>query len=463
MPGKKKTRVPKDRDEAIDLARYGHISKDDAEAAAASNGWRPFEYRPPLPQFDPSLESRWSLIMAIAWIAWRDLDLVRENWAAFRAESTMWIFEEWTGPSDDGTKPVKHAGWFLKELSPRTVSHLSLMDALWEKGHGEPPATRAMPVALAKEQLWRALSDGRLAGEAFNAQGAPGVIPAGEWSFLSLYEERGKDVLKLRPLDPKPAYTDIRFKREDLVSLWQPIRYHAAPPATYSIDASMIEPITRQGSTGLVPLCCAIHWIMSASGTRTVTINDTASWDTASQTLLSLIAADEIEFFGLPRGEGLTERIPGHKVSLVRVLSPLGGPQGDIFLHAASHIQCNAYIDHAHWQHDFNDKLYESGKVGPTWTHLRVQKSGVLQHWPRRDTLASEVSACRQWLDALVKSSLQSRPKSKDELWDEANGKFKSLSRRQFDVTWSNVLAQNPGNNWAKHGPTKKSSVHRGK
>ena len=105
---------PSRRDELITLARYGKITPQDAEAEAAANGFEPFERQPELPAFDPMLESRWPIVMAIAWIAWRDIRLVRENCPEFRSQSTLWLLQEWNEPVNNGTAFERRAGWFLE-------------------------------------------------------------------------------------------------------------------------------------------------------------------------------------------------------------------------------------------------------------------------------------------------------------------------------------------------------------
>jgi hypothetical protein len=57
---------PSRREEIISLARDGKITPDDAEAEAVAKGWKPFEREPDRPTFDPLLESRWSIVMALA-------------------------------------------------------------------------------------------------------------------------------------------------------------------------------------------------------------------------------------------------------------------------------------------------------------------------------------------------------------------------------------------------------------
>jgi hypothetical protein len=180
-------------DELISLVRRGKITPQQAEAEAAMRGWPPFERKPQLGAFDPMRESRWSIVMAIAWIAWRDLEQTRQQTAAFRSESTHWIFREWDQPIKSGTVFARRAGWFLETWSEPTTMRLALLEKILE-AKGKLPLTRLMSVADAEEELWRALSEGRLVAEARDANGGPVDIPEREWTYLKLFEERKRDV-----------------------------------------------------------------------------------------------------------------------------------------------------------------------------------------------------------------------------------------------------------------------------
>ena len=123
------------RDRLITQARYGEITPQQAEAEAAANGLDPFERTPHLPQFDPRLESRWSIVMALAWIAWRDFESVRAQVPEFRATCTYWIFREWNEPLNNGTEFALRKGWFLETWCRPTTFLLTLLQS---RGVQEP-------------------------------------------------------------------------------------------------------------------------------------------------------------------------------------------------------------------------------------------------------------------------------------------------------------------------------------
>jgi hypothetical protein len=65
----------------ISKVQHGELTPQQAEAEAAANSLPPFEKTPDLTDYDPLTESRWTLVMAVAWIAWRDIRRVQESGA----------------------------------------------------------------------------------------------------------------------------------------------------------------------------------------------------------------------------------------------------------------------------------------------------------------------------------------------------------------------------------------------
>jgi len=124
------------RDELISLARHGKVTPEEAEAEAQANGFEPFEHRPELPAFDPMHEPWWTIAMAVAWIARRNLKQVRENCAGFRKECTHWIFREWKQPVEGGTK---------------FVAQHRQDEIMTELANGAPPAAAQPPTLVVVE------------------------------------------------------------------------------------------------------------------------------------------------------------------------------------------------------------------------------------------------------------------------------------------------------------------------
>src|SRR5215470_6868172 len=200
------------RDRLISLVRYGKVTPQVAEAEAAARGWPPFELMPAFGTLDPLEETRWTIVMAVAWIAWRDIELTRSQSAEFRSECTHWIFREWNQPIKNGTVFTRRAGWFLETWSkPTTVRLAFLEDILNAKG--ELPSTRKMSVRAAEKELWRALSEGRLTAEGMDISGKPVDIPEREWPYLQLFEECERDALKYDALGRFEPFKRVHLRR----------------------------------------------------------------------------------------------------------------------------------------------------------------------------------------------------------------------------------------------------------
>jgi hypothetical protein len=463
MPKRPKNCETLGRTDILAQARYGTITPDGAEAAALARGWEPFERQPELPAFDPMQEPRWSIVMTVAWIAWRDVTLVRENCPGFRSNCTHWVFREWNESVKGGAEFVGRAGWFLESWSEATTVRLSVLETFWQ-AKNKLPATTQMQTIAAEEALWRALSEGHLIAEALNEDGKPIDIPQREWAYLKLFEEGKRDALKYDALDRSQPFREVKLKRSDILTLWP------MPPArTQAIDENKIEPMmiepiaSRSPEGGYVPLCSALHWIITNGGIKTVALDDKKAWQAGCKVLFSLIHTGEIELVGLPRTGGLAEKIPGHQTALVKVHGPLDRSIEMILLGAPSHISCAPYIDHDHWSKHFNDQLYIQNQASPAWTHLEVRKDQVLRHWPRPQSKTKPENDCFVWLLDLMRQSPDVRPKPKAALCEEARLKFAPLARRQFQRAWDKALGESTRKDWSRSGRTPKNSIHHGK
>lgn len=220
-----------------------------------------------------------------------------------------------------------------------------------------------------------------------------------------------------------------------------------------SIEPFMLEPLTKPGDDGYVPLCSALQWIASHRGLRSVRMDDQQAWDRAVSALLPLIATGAIELVGTPSSGALVERIPGYWLATIKVLPPVGAWIGDLLLNASSHIDTAPFIDQKTWFDQINDKLYETGKSGPTWTHLQVRKAAIIERWARPEPRAELETKCAAWLVEEMKLSLTRRPKPKNDYHAEAEQKFPGLKDRQFLRAWDSAIKMTGATAWSKTGP----------
>ena len=68
------------------------LSKDDTPPTSKDEA-HARRMRPPPGKYDPDSRSHWSITMTVAWIIWRDIDAVRNEWDDYRNECADWRFE----------------------------------------------------------------------------------------------------------------------------------------------------------------------------------------------------------------------------------------------------------------------------------------------------------------------------------------------------------------------------------
>jgi hypothetical protein len=193
--------------------------------------------RPALERFNPEKLSHWSITMVVAWIAWRDIDAVREEWDEYRSECADWLF---FGDSDSLENVGAAADLASNEIAPneskwllipRRPSNLVIMT----RESPEPPQLQA-----AIEQLWLAAGQQKLQATAVKCasrdtlSGVESQIEAYSWARLKPdFERSGRATLSS---SDGRSFRDVRFARADLQKLW---------PANQAV-ASLISDATDQ-------------------------------------------------------------------------------------------------------------------------------------------------------------------------------------------------------------------------
>ena len=226
---------------------------------------------------------------------------------------------------------------------------------------------------------------------------------------------------------------------------------------SHFIEPEMFEPVSRPGSEGLVPLCAALHWIMTKCGTIRVALDDPDGWNDACERLFPFIQSGEIALVGRPRGGALAEQIPGYALAAIKVLPPLPVPLSDVFRHSPSHIRTSTYGGRENRVQHFSDELYRTGQPGPAWTHLQIPKSEILERWPRPTPRAATQLACERWLQGKILKSPGIRTKSKEAFFEEAKGRYPKIGTRQFKRAWEAAVTEPHASAWTRHGPIPKS------
>jgi hypothetical protein len=360
-------RQPSSRDILIDRVRQGDLTPEDAEQEAERQGFGPLARKPPPTEFNPDKMHYWSLPMALAWIAWRSSQSVREHCAEYRENYWEWVPVSWNVQTNDANGTKRIDGYELRAMGLSTACRLPILEKPL-RARKELPSTAKLTVSQAVKQLFAKLAAGQIIASAKNAFGQVVDIPQREWPYLRLFEERERDVLKYDPLDKEPAFTEINLPRDRLKVIWQ-----ESP-----IEPYMIEPMMRQRREGYVSLCSALHWIMTEAGRKVGHLDDTQSWDAAVARLIPLISTGEVEIIGRDTG-GQPKTMDGVMFAGISVGQPL---RESFRLIAGDNpwISCTPYVDEECWGRDFNDHMYLK-RFGPaSWTHLQVRKADVLRH-----------------------------------------------------------------------------------
>jgi hypothetical protein len=219
--------------------RNGHrdgkeFNPDEAERIAAELGLEPLNPLPDPRQFDPHRLSHFSLFMAIAWIAWRDLDRVRAFDNDYRRQHKRWMFREapprrvisrepGRGRRIEEIQSNEPGGWWLEDMKDA-----SLYDLKFEALHrsAEP---HHLSISDALASLWVAASDGKISGEAIRVADNTVVdIPSREWRLLKPREDSDLRAgpyglvvdLSMEPSSLTSMYGAVAFPRATLLQLW---------------------------------------------------------------------------------------------------------------------------------------------------------------------------------------------------------------------------------------------------
>lgn len=147
-------------------------------------------------------KARWTLVMAVAWIACKDLGAVREVSPDFRKQDKHWY------PVYEGDY---HIGWRLLPLDPAHLLHVKINEV---RGRGEP-GTIDQGVA----QLWEALASRRLVAAGLSAtKQLPQPIEDFMWEHLRFAVPKGSEREALATDGPHGpvAFREVTVKRDDL-------------------------------------------------------------------------------------------------------------------------------------------------------------------------------------------------------------------------------------------------------
>ena len=342
------------------MVQRGEISPADAESEAKRLGLDTLASEPDPNDYDPMREPFWTLPMAVAWIAYRTQDAVRNWWEEYRKQFSIWIFRKWrVGP--DG--PV-YEGHFLEERPRATLVRLQMLDAKRDD-------TDLMSGAEAINELWLATQSGSLEATGIDQETGRRVpIPAEHWHDLTWFEENGRDVIGAEPKRSRNTarYDDVIVPAKAVRERW---------PVGSTSQFALPELMKPEGA-GYMPLYCAAQWIATGGGLISFDPCDESVWKPAYEQLLARIASEEIKVIGIRNGE--RQPIPGFHFAGCRVSYPFVEEPFELLLSDDLYLSSFAYLDEEHWLKGHDDSL--QNRRGRRWGRLIVLKSDVAKFWP---------------------------------------------------------------------------------
>ncbi len=379
------------KDELFQRASVGELTGDQADAEAIRLGLGSLSHVPGPEKFHPKSLSHWTLPMAVAWIAYRDLDEVREWSAPYRTECFDRHWRQWRhGP--DG--PIKE-GWHLDQRSKPTLALLAISCA-YDRGYVGKQF--AKPVLEAREELWMALREGLISASGVEtlSLGTRREITALDWHELVPVEASdGRDEVRRGPLGR--GYRRVIMPSAGLRHLWpsRPNKQQSLPP------------IVPPEGDGYMPLYCAAQWIATKGSTIESDPQDLSIWRVAYDELLAAISSDKVRVVGTRSGQ--REAVPGYLFAGCEVDYPFGSAEVELLAGEHLYLRSRPYVDEQHWRDGHDDALLNRRE--DCWTRLMVEKGDVRARW---------VFPGEEFGDADMGTGLPGRPgKSKHLIEDE--------------------------------------------
>lgn len=204
------------RSHLIGLAANGLLPSAEIEKLASKWGLSPIASRPAEGSCDPMGVSHWTLAMAVAWIAWRDISCVREAMDTYRSD--CWEWKPFSRRFSEGGRSYEIFGEELETLAPLSLSHLRGLEALGYDAWDHP---MVMSIKSARETLWRYMGEGAISAAAVDDAGNHVTVPQHQWAALELAESRsGQDYLVFSHNLTNSAYTRVAIPRTSILSIW---------------------------------------------------------------------------------------------------------------------------------------------------------------------------------------------------------------------------------------------------
>jgi len=221
-------------EEIIALVRLGKMTPDQAENWAECEGMPPFAGRPDPSIFDPMARPSWTPLQVVAWIAYRDVDKVRDASTEFRINWYVW---REVAESDNEWVQSKN-GMRLEHVSDASLLELLNDDAI---------------APSAENELIARLIAGDVTCSGFmNSGGQRAVVPAIQWNDLRFHF--GGDNVALvsmwqdAPVAAMVHYTDLLIERARVLELWPSPSPSIGDSHSPDLTELLNEAIKRKGA-----------------------------------------------------------------------------------------------------------------------------------------------------------------------------------------------------------------------
>jgi hypothetical protein len=162
--------------------------------------------------------------MIVAWIIWRDIHAVRNEWDDYRDGCADWVFKnDPIAHAQIGQMGPQKGSWHLHQWPPSGWNRLYLRAI--SKNILEPRQQALLPPRAAIALLWLAGGEGRIKATALeyeNAQafnGNPIEIPAHHWPYLKRADDRSTGKAMLSDANGR-FYREVLFLRLEAKELW---------------------------------------------------------------------------------------------------------------------------------------------------------------------------------------------------------------------------------------------------
>jgi len=224
----------------------GKLTPAEAEDWAFVNNQPAFAAMADPTKFDPLKLLYWTPLMAVAWVAHRAVEDVREVSNDYRRACSKWKLQKLKIPEGGGASWLELRGFVLAPRGDATFNRFQMEEAT-KASKGEIWRTARKNAASALEDISDALKSSKL-----TAQGQSAItneiieIPAREWRFLEFFSAGDQDAVKQRNT-PDIAYNNVAFKRDDILRIWTQdfIDFHEA--VTFLAHGTPMSPETYHG------------------------------------------------------------------------------------------------------------------------------------------------------------------------------------------------------------------------